>query len=80
MRKINVPSGQGGTSEFEEEPNTFCPHCGSKGLWNDTGSDDYYQGSPSWCLACGVLCYIGGMRDIKDERLAHLKRAVDEKT
>lgn len=76
MRKIQVPSERGGICEFDEQPETFCPNCGSKGLWEDLSSYDYYQGTQSWCLTCNTSSYVSCIADIKDGRLEHLKKAV----
>lgn len=65
MRKLTVPSGRGGTCEFVECPETFCPNCGNKGLWDDQ-MDDYYAGSGYWCLACGCRSHLDS-HDIKDK-------------
>lgn len=35
----------------------FCPHCGSKAVWEDQGGGDYYVGSEFLCIQCGTsLC------------------------
>jgi hypothetical protein len=32
----------------------FCPFCGKKRVWSDSGPGDYYMGPLRLCLACGV--------------------------
>jgi len=32
----------------------FCPFCGSKGVWSDSGND-YYYGETLLCPSCGAV-------------------------
>ena len=53
--KVTPPGSTGGTRHVEWEflPETFCPGCGHKGVWHETGSGDYYVGEDYGCTACG---------------------------
>ncbi len=41
-----------------EKTEYFCLKCGSKSVWKDEGSEDYYAGCPLICTACSYYWYL----------------------
>ena len=41
-----------------EKTELFCPHCGKRGVWHDTGGGDYYVGETFICPACRHRFYL----------------------
>lgn len=52
-----------------EKVDYFCPKCGSKDCYEDTETDDYYEGNTYLCLKCEstfTLPSVGTFTDLKE--------------
>ena len=62
--KINIQLNYRDPVQFTEEwaplPALYCPACGQKSVWHETGPGDYYVEELHLCIACGSQFYLPG--------------------
>jgi len=68
-------------SSWLPTPSIHCPNCGLQTLWYSPDEDDYYEGEPAICIACGasgrhVLDFYIDIEKHRQSQVAQLQTAV----
>lgn len=53
---------------WEYRAYTFCPSCGSKGIWVSEGCSDYYVGEEHICIECEYTFHLPYSHRIIDDQ------------
>lgn len=56
--ETTVDHGSHKTKSSYERTDFYCPNCGERKVWCETGEGDYYIGVPFLCVGCDNLFYI----------------------
>lgn len=54
----------------EKNNDLYCPNCGNKGVYEETGDGDYYEGPSMYCIECKTefsMPYLDNDSDIRLE-------------
>lgn len=49
---IKYPKGHSYKFQYKRWDTMYCPVCGNKGIWYETGAGDYYVGPSHYCEVC----------------------------